>query len=65
MAATEVQQPPSETVALPDYLLDPNAVTKDEIGSWRYGQAPDYSNTRKVYEQSKLSISFQQQLSTY
>jgi hypothetical protein len=42
-----------EPAALPDYLTDPNAVLKDEA-SWRYGRAPDYSNTRSVYEQSRL-----------
>ncbi|TPX25289.1 hypothetical protein DIZ76_010740 [Coccidioides immitis] len=38
--------------ALPDYVLDPDAVLKDEV-SWRYGRAPDYSKTRKVYEEGK------------
>ncbi|EFQ98969.1 hypothetical protein MGYG_01981 [Nannizzia gypsea CBS 118893] len=35
--------------ALPDYVLDPDAVLKDDI-NWRYGRAPDYSKTRKEYE---------------
>jgi len=53
MAAPDVQAPPTETPDLPDYLLDPNAVLKDDSTNWRYGKAPDYSNTRKVYEQTK------------
>ena len=55
MAAADVEAPPTETSALPDYLLDPNATLKDESAEWRYGKAPDYSNTRKVYEQSKYN----------
>jgi hypothetical protein len=47
MAETEIQQP-----ALPDYVLDADAVLKDESTTWRYGRAPDYSNTRRVYEES-------------
>jgi hypothetical protein len=52
MATADVQNPPVETPSLPDYLLNPNAVLKDDA-NWRYGRAPDYSNTRKVYEQTK------------
>lgn len=37
---------------LPDYVLDHNAVMKDEA-NWRYGRAPDYTKTRKVWEESK------------
>lgn len=37
--------------ATPDYLTDPNAVLRDEA-NWRYGRAPDYSNTREVFKQS-------------
>ena len=54
MATTEVEAPPTNTPDLPDYLLDPNAVLKDNTANWRYGRAPDYSNTRKVYTQSKF-----------
>jgi hypothetical protein len=53
MASTEVES----AAGLPDYLLDPNAVLKDESAKWRYGQAPDYSNTRKVYNESELEQS--------
>lgn len=49
MSSADVQQPPAP--AIPDYLSDPNAVLKD-TAEWRYGKAPDYSNTRNVYEQS-------------
>lgn len=47
-ADVETAAPPP---ALPEYLLNPNAVLKDE-SKWRYGRAPDYSNTRTVYEKS-------------
>ncbi|CZT00372.1 uncharacterized protein RAG0_08420 [Rhynchosporium agropyri] len=53
MAAADVEIPPRENPGLPDYLLDPDATLKDSTSKWRYGRAPDYSNTRKVYEQSK------------
>ncbi|KAI6711655.1 hypothetical protein PZA11_003003 [Diplocarpon coronariae] len=53
MAASDVQAPPTDTPGLPDYLLDPNATLKDGSARWRYGTAPDYSNTRKVYEMTK------------
>ncbi|KAF4633240.1 hypothetical protein G7Y89_g4877 [Cudoniella acicularis] len=53
MAAATVENPPAEPAGLPDYLLDPNAVLKDDSANWRYGRAPDYSNTRKVYSQTK------------
>jgi hypothetical protein len=53
MATAEVAPPPAEaaTPALPDYLVDPNAVMNDDA-QWRYGRAPDYSNTRRVWEES-------------
>jgi hypothetical protein len=38
---------------LPDYVLDDNAVLKDDVASWRYGKAPDYSKTRAFYQDSK------------
>ena len=47
MSAAAVEPSPS----LPDILTDPNAVLKDSA-AWRYGKAPDYSNTRAVWEQS-------------
>lgn len=52
MADVEAPPPPSEAPGLPDYVLNPNAVLGDDSAKWRYGKAPDYSNTRKVYEQS-------------
>ncbi len=50
MSALDVETAPPP--ALPDYLLDPNAVLKD-AAEWRYGKAPDYSKTRSVYQQSE------------
>ena len=38
---------------LPDYVLDPDAVLKDSNAAWRYGRAPDYSKTRKFFEEGK------------
>jgi hypothetical protein len=37
--------------AVPDYLASPNAVFNDVGVKWRYGKAPDYSKTRKVWEE--------------
>lgn len=55
MASVETSAPPAEaTPALPDYLIDPNAVLKDAEAEWRYGRAPDYSKTRAVYQESEL-----------
>ena len=55
MAAADVQAPPSEAApAVPDYLSSPNAVFNDEGVQWRYGRAPDYSKTRKVWEEGML-----------
>lgn len=60
MAAAEVQSP-MESVAteptpgVPDYLASPNAVFNDVGVKWRYGKAPDYSKTRKVWEEGQRS----------
>ncbi|RAR08346.1 pathogen-related protein [Stemphylium lycopersici] len=55
MASVDVQHPPAQEVvpALPDYLTSPNAVLGDKDAEWRYGRAPDYSKTRKVYAETK------------
>lgn len=56
MAAADVQQMPAQEPAppaLPDYLTDPDAVLKDAEVKWRYGRAPDYSKTRKVFAESQ------------
>jgi hypothetical protein len=56
MAAADVQQMPAQepAPALPDYLTDPDAVLKDTEVKWRYGRAPDYSKTRKVFSESEF-----------
>lgn len=41
----------TEGPATPGYLMSPNAVFADEGVQWRYGKAPDYSKTRKVWEE--------------
>jgi hypothetical protein len=40
---------------LPDYVTDANAVLNDEV-TWRYKKAPDYSKTRKLWEESRPSV---------
>jgi hypothetical protein len=52
MASAAVEPAPAEAPGLPDYVLDPNATLKDDSANWRHGRAPDYSQTRKVYEES-------------
>lgn len=53
-----VQTHPASQPELPDYLTDPNAVLKDHQAKWRYGRAPDYSKTRKVFEESESCFAF-------
>jgi hypothetical protein len=48
----DVAPPAEPTPALPDYVTDPDAVLKDKA-NWRYGRAPDYSKTRKVFAESE------------
>ena len=54
MATADVQKPVQAEAApgIPDYLADPDAVLRDGTAKWRYGRAPDYSKTRKVYAES-------------
>ncbi|KAF2083332.1 hypothetical protein K490DRAFT_20668, partial [Saccharata proteae CBS 121410] len=55
MASADVQAPPAEPApGLPDYVTDPDAVSKDTEARWRYGRAPDYTKTRKVWSESKV-----------
>ncbi|PPJ59246.1 hypothetical protein CBER1_05349 [Cercospora berteroae] len=44
---------PQELPKVPDYLASPNAVFGDKDVQWRYGRAPDYSKTRKVWAEGK------------
>ncbi|KAL2135941.1 hypothetical protein VTI74DRAFT_6169 [Chaetomium olivicolor] len=55
MAAADAQNPPTEAAApsLPNYVLDADAVLKDEGVNWRHGRAPDYSRTRKIWAETK------------
>ncbi|KKK22157.1 hypothetical protein ARAM_004452 [Aspergillus rambellii] len=41
------------TPALPDFVLDANAVLKDDKAAWRHGRVPDYSKTRAFYESTR------------
>jgi hypothetical protein len=54
MTTADIEAPPAEpTPALPDYLTNPDAVLGDVDSNWRYGRAPDYTKTRKVFRESK------------
>lgn len=56
-AAPGVEVAPSseaQAPSLPDYMTDPNAVLGDHDSEWRYGKAPDYTNTRRVFSESEL-----------
>lgn len=52
MATAEVEAP-NPAATLPDYVTNPNAILGDKGVAWRYGRAPDYSNTRKFFNQSE------------
>ncbi|KAJ3549198.1 hypothetical protein NMY22_g976 [Coprinellus aureogranulatus] len=39
-------------MSFPDFLLNPDAVLQDEA-KWRYNIRPDYSNTNKVFNETK------------
>lgn len=43
----------SAKAALPDYVVDPNAVLKDKEVKWRFRRVPDYNKTRAFYEATK------------
>ena len=43
------------TPALPDYVLDPDAVLKDTDAEWRYKRVPNYSKTRTFFEEGTYS----------
>lgn len=47
------------TSGLPDWVTDPNAVLGDNA-TWRYGRAPDYSQTRKMFEESEYGRALEQ-----
>lgn len=36
--------------AIPNYMLDPNAVLRDENIAWRFGKVPDYSAANDNYQ---------------
>ena len=54
MASADVEAAPAPAPGVPDYMLSPDAVLKDEA-TWRHGSAPDYSSTRKVWAESKFA----------
>lgn len=62
MSAEQIDQPSQkvesaqETPQIPDYLASPNAVFGDKGVQWRYGRAPDYTKTRKVWAEGKWAL---------
>ncbi|KAK3681686.1 hypothetical protein B0T22DRAFT_434001 [Podospora appendiculata] len=50
---TSATAEPAAAPGLPDYVLDADAVTKDLTAKWRNGHPPDYTNTRKVWAETK------------
>lgn len=57
-AHSNAQEQPevTETPQVPDYLASPNAVFSDEGVQWRYGRAPDYTKTRKVWAEGEQNF---------
>lgn len=58
MVLVNAQDPTPEAAAsgraaLPDYVTTPNAVFDDKGVQWRYGRAPDYTKTRKVWREGE------------
>ncbi|KXH60872.1 hypothetical protein CSAL01_12726 [Colletotrichum salicis] len=58
MVLVNAQDPTPQAAAaqrnvLPDYVTTPNAVFGDEGVQWRYGRAPDYTRTRKVWREGR------------
>ncbi|KAL7271723.1 hypothetical protein RUND412_005497 [Rhizina undulata] len=39
---------------LPDYMVDPNVVLKDEA-KWRFNRVPDYARTNQVFEETQTT----------
>ena len=46
---------PAETTAIPDYMLDPNAVLHDKNVAWRNKRAPDYSKVNATFEETRTT----------
>ena len=51
--ATPQPATPPPTAAVPDFMLDPHAVLKDDA-KWRHGKVPDYSAARAKYARVRL-----------
>lgn len=61
MVLVNAQDPTPQAAAaqrnvLPDYVTTPNAVFSDEGVQWRYGRAPDYTKTRKVWREGMIPL---------
>jgi len=41
--------------AIPNYMLDSNAVLRDENITWRFGKVPDYTAANENYEKGGVT----------
>lgn len=41
--------------AIPNYMLDPNSVLRDENITWRFGKVPDYAAANENYEKGEVT----------
>ena len=41
--------------AIPNYMLDPNAVLRDENITWRFGKVPDYTAANEKYQKGGVA----------
>lgn len=41
--------------AIPNYMLDPNSVLRDENITWRFGKVPDYTAANENYEKGEVT----------
>lgn len=45
-----------EGAAIPNYMLDPNAVLRDQNISWRFGKVQDYSAANESYQRGDVCL---------
>jgi len=41
--------------AIPNYMLEPNAVLRDENITWRFGKVPDYTAANENYQKGEVT----------
>ena len=44
------------TMALPDFMTNPNAVLGDTEHEWRYGRVPDYNKVNAAFERGTFPL---------